>query len=488
MISHFLKLEWKQYFRSANWQKSIFLNILLIFFALWFIVSFLILGISGYYGLKEMFPDQDPLVVVNSFLMYAIVGDLIFRYLMQKLPVMNIKPLLTLPIKKNKIVHFILVKSSFSFFNIMSLFFYIPFAVVLIMQDYNVAGVLGWLFTMILLIQSANFLNFLINKNNVVLGVLVALLLGGYLVQYFDIFNLPEFIGLGFDFVYQNPITVILFAIILVLLYVANYKQLRNEVYLDALISEKTKEVNASDLSFTEKLGDLAPFIKNDLRLMWRNKRTKSGIWMLALGLGYGLIFYTNPMYAEMQVMYVLVGIFSTGTFLINFGQFIPAWDSSYYKMLMSQNFKYERYLKSKFTIMTISVVALFLLGIPYVYFGWKILLVHFAAMIYNIGVNTHVILYGGTFNRKKINLDEKAAFNFQGTGAVQWLIGLPLMILPMIIFGLINWLVSFEIAALTLAILGFIGIALHKKLMAAITKKYITNKYVMIHAFNQEN
>jgi len=108
--------------------------------------------------------------------------------------------------------------------------------------------------------------------------------------------------------------------------------------------------------------------------------------------------------------------------------------------------------------------------------------------MIYNVGVNTHVILYGGTFNRKKINLDEKAAFNFQGTGAVQWLIGLPLMIFPMIIFSLINWLVSFEIASLTIAVLGFAGIALHKKLMTFITKKYIANKYVMIHAFNQEN
>jgi hypothetical protein len=341
---------------------------------------------------------------------------------------------------------------------------------------------------MIFLVQAANFLNFLINKNNIAFGALIAILLGGYLVQYFEFFDLPGFIGTGFDFVYQNPITVVVFAAVLAMLYLANFKQLRNEVYLDALISEKTKEVTASDLSFTDKLGDLAPFIKNDLRLMWRNKRTKSGIWMLALGLGYGLIFYTNPMYAEIDVMMVLVGIFSTGTFLINFGQFIPAWDSSYYKMLMSQNFKYERYLKSKFTIMTISVVLLFLLGIPYVYFGWEILAVHFAAMIYNIGVNSHVILYGGTFNRKKINLDEKAAFNFQGTGAVQWLIGFPLMFLPMGIFGLINWLVSFEIATITIAVLGFIGVALHKKLMASITKKYIKNKYVMIHAFNQEN
>tara|TARA_B110000503_G_scaffold117806_1_gene178137 strand:- start:1167 stop:2633 length:1467 start_codon:yes stop_codon:yes gene_type:complete len=488
MISHFLKLEWKQYFRAANWQKSVFLNILLVFFGILFAGYFLLAGIFAFKVIKKIFPEEDPLVLVNSFLLFAIVGDLIFRYLMQKLPVMNIKPLLTLNIPRNKIVHFILIKSSFSFFNMMSLFFYIPFSLVLIKEGYDIAGVLGWLATMILLIQSANFLNFLINKNNIALGGLTTLLIGGYLVQHFEIFNLAGFLGKGFDFIYQDPIFAIGFLGLLILLYVLNYKQLRNEVYLDALISEKVKEANASDLSFADKLGDLAPFIKNDLRLMWRNKRTKSGIWMLLMGLLYGLFFYPQPAYKDVEFMYVLVGIFSTGTFLINFGQFIPAWDSGYYKLLMSQNFKYERYLKSKFTIMAISVVALFVLGIPYVYFGWKVLLVHFAAMIYNIGVNTHVIMYGGTFNRKKINLDEKAAFNFQGTGAVQWIIGLPLMVFPMAIFALVNWLVSLEIAVLVIATLGFLGIALHQKLMAFITKKYIANKHVMIHAFNQEN
>ena len=420
--------------------------------------------------------------------MYVIVGDLIFRYIMQKLPVMNIKPLLTLPVKKSKIVHFILMKSSFSFFNIMGLFFYVPFSVVLILEGYDITGVLGWLASMILLIQSANFFNFLVNKNNAVFVGLLVFLILGYLIQYFNWFDLPGLIGMGFDRVYQSPFLALLFLFVFVGLYTMNYRQLRNEVYLDALISEQTKEVNSTDLSFIERLGDLAPFIKNDIRLIWRNKRTKSSVWMIAMGLLYGLFFYPNPAYEGMEFMYVLVGVFSTGTFLINFGQFIPAWDSGYYNMLMSQNFKYERYLKSKFTIMTISVVALFVLGIPYIYFGWKVLLVHFAAMIYNVGVNSHVILYGGTFNRKKINLEEKAAFNFQGTGAVQWIIGIPLMLLPMGIFGLINWFISFEIATATLAALGFIGIALHKKLMAAITKKYITNKYVMIHAFNQEN
>ena len=46
-------------------------------------------------------------------------------------------------------------------------------------------------------------------------------------------------------------------------------------------------------------------------------KQIVLSVLKLALGLGYGLIFYTNPMYAKMDFMYVLVGIFSTGTFFI---------------------------------------------------------------------------------------------------------------------------------------------------------------------------
>jgi len=154
----------------------------------------------------------------------------------------------------------------------------------------------------------------------------------------------------------------------------------------------------------------------------------------------------------------------------------------------MSQNIKYQQYLKSKFTLMALSVGILFVLGIPYVFFGWKILLAHFVAAIYNIGVNTHVILYGGSFNRKKIDLSQKAAFNYQGTGAVQWLIGIPLLLLPMGLFTVFYFLVGFEIACLILALLGIVGIVFHQKLMKAITAKYLESKYKMISAFNQDN
>jgi hypothetical protein len=156
--------------------------------------------------------------------------------------------------------------------------------------------------------------------------------------------------------------------------------------------------------------------------------------------------------------------------------------------MLMSQNIQYKQYLKSKFNLMAFSVVVMLVLSIPYVYFGWNILLAHVAAAIYNIGVNTHVILLGGSFNRKKIDLNQRAAFNYQGTGAVQWLIGLPLMLLPLVIFGISYWLTNFEIACLILALIGVVGIVFHQKLMKLIVDKYLASKYKMIDAFSQDS
>ena len=492
MIKHFLNLEWKQYFRSSYWQKNIAINILMVFFALYFVAMFLGLGFGLLFILKEMYPEQDPFVVANGFLFYWIIGDLLMRFFLQKLPVMSVKPLLTLPIKRSTVVNYVLGKSALSFFNFLPLFAIIPFSIMLIGDGYAVSEIITWLFALIITVLIINFLNFIIEAFSaeselsfLPIIVVVSVLFG---LNYFEIVPMTSLIGSGFLAIAHHPMLILIPIVILALCYGFNFKTLRKKLYLDSSLKAKVTEVNASDLSWTERFGDIAPFMKLDLKLIWRNKRTKSMAMLLLVGVLYGLFFYPQPMYREMTFMSAFIGIFSTGFFLINFGQFIPAWDSGYYKLLMSQNIKYEQYLRSKFILMVISVVLLFVLGIPYVYFGYKILIAHFAAAIYNIGVNTHVILWGGSFNRKKIDLDKKAAFNYQGTGAVQWLIGIPLMLVPMALFGLVNWLAGFSAAIALLIVLGVLGIVFHKKLMKGITKKYLDSKYKMIDAFSQDN
>jgi len=492
MIKQFLSLEWKAFFRSASFGKSLGIKILMGFFALYFMIMFFSIGFFMDKILKEVYPDLDPLVALSSFMFFWILGDLMIRFFFQKLPVMSVKPLLTLPIKRKRIVNYVLGKSVMSFINFLPLFAIIPFCIKLISDGYDSKTVLFWFVTIIILILINNFLNFIIESKSAEteLSILpIIILVGGlYALNYFGIINISEAFSKGIISISENPVFILVPIVILALLYAYNFKILKQKLFLDSGLKAKIKEVNASSLDWTKNFGDIAPFMQLDLKLIWRNKRTKSSVFMLAIGLLYGLFFYPQPTYQNMPWFFVFIGVFSTGIFLINFGQFIPAWDSGYYKLLMSQNIKYEQYLKSKFTLMALSVIILFVLGIPYVYFGWKILLAHFAAAIYNIGVNSHVMLYGGSFNRKKIDLSQKAAFNYQGTGAVQWIIGIPLLILPMGLFALFYFLTSFEIACLVLGILGVMGIIFHQKLMKIITAKYLESKYKMIDAFDQDN
>lgn len=490
-IKHFLNLERKQFFRSASFGKSLALNILMVFFAIYFIGMFLLMGIALYPGLKKAFPDQDPFIIVNNYLFFYILVDMAMRFFLQKLPVMAVKPLLPLPVKRNKVVHYVLRKSAFSFFNLLPLFAFVPFSIMLMINGYPAISVLTWLLAIIIVTLVINFLNFLIESfaSETELSFLpIIVLVGGlFALNHFNVMSFSELLSQGFMAIYNNPVFVMVPMLILVIVYMANFKQLKSKLFLDSSLKSKVTVVNASSMEWTRRFGDIAPFMQLDLKLIWRNKRSKSSVWILLIGLLYGLFFYPNPVYANMPWFFAFVGIFVTGIFLINFGQFIPAWDSGYYKMLMSQNIKYEQYLKSKWMLMTMSVVILFVLSIPYVYFGWKILLAHFAAAIYNIGINTHVILYGGSFNRKKIDLNQRAAFNYQGTGAVQWIIGIPLMLLPLAIFGLTYFIAGFEVGCIVLTVLGVTGIVLHEKLMTFITKRYLDSKYKMIDAFSQD-
>lgn len=488
MISKFLSLEWKSFIRSASFGKSLALKIIMGFFVLYFIVSFLAIGIGGYYIIKKEIPGSDPLKIVNSFLVFAILGDLIFRYLMQKLPVMNIKPLLMLPIKKSTLVHYVLGKSAFSGFNILGLFFYIPFSIVLIKEGYNTIGVLGWLFAMFLIIQSANFLNFLINKNNIALITIAALLFSLIGLQKFEIFDVVGFGGQMFDAIYANPIYSISVIIILAVLYHLNYKQLRGLVYLDQAVATQSKEANAVDLSWADKFGDVAPFIKNDIRLIWRNKRTKTVFLMSFFFLFYGLIFFTNEVYSNMPALLMFAALFVTGGFTLNYGQFIPAWDSAHYKMLMTQSFKYRKFLESKWVLMVSMTAILYFLSIPYLYFGIDIFLMITAGAIFNLGFNSLFLLFAGSFNRKRIDLNKSGFGNTQGTSATQFIIIIPLMLFPMLLFWVFDKFLGNNAGFIAVAIVGVLGLIFKNYFMNLIEKKYLKDKHEMVGAFGKED
>jgi hypothetical protein len=269
--------------------------------------------------------------------------------------------------------------------------------------------------------------------------------------------------------------------------YNLNYKQLRNLVYLDEAVSQKVEEANTLDLSWANKLGDIAPFIKNDIRLIWRNRRTKTVFLMSFLFLFYGLFFFTQETYLDMPAILMFASLFITGGFTLNYGQFIPAWDSAHYKMLMSQSFKYRKFLESKWSLMVAMTTILYFLSFPYLYFGTDIFLMVTVGAIFNIGFNSLFLLFAGSFNRKKIDLNKSGFGNTQGTSATQFLIIIPLMFFPMVVFWVFNKFVGGNSGYIMVAIIGVLSLLCKKYAMNFIEKKYKENKYVMINAFGKE-
>lgn len=488
MFKRFLNLEWKSFFRSASLGKSLALKIVMIFFGIYMLVSLAGLGAFLYMILEKAFPDVDPVVKVSEYMIYWLLIELVLRYFMQKLPVMNVKPLLMLPIKKSTITHYMLGSSVFSVYNFLSLFLFIPFCIVLLVNGYPSLNVLAWLLSIVGLVLTANYVNFIINKSDKILVMLGLLIVGLYGVEYFEIFRLTEHVGKLFYTLYQYPLLALIPIALMIGSYYVNYKFLRNRIFLDQSLKKKTKTVETSDLGWTKKFGDIAPFLQLDLKLIWRNKRTKTQVFLSVAMIFYGLVFYMMDDFGVTSPMMVFVGLFITGIFLSNFGQFIPAWDSAYYSMMMSQNIPLRKYLESKAGLISVSVVFMFLLSIPYVYFGWEALAINFSCALYNLGVNIPLILLAGSMNKKRIDLDKSAFANMQGTGAIQFLIVLPLFGFPMILFSLLYYLISFEVAVLVLSVLGIVGFAFKRPLLDWITEIYRSKKYGMIAGFKEKN
>ncbi|WP_396156363.1 DUF5687 family protein [Flavobacterium sp.] len=488
MFKHFIKLEWKSFFRSASFATNLALKIIMGLGALYFMVCFAILGSAVFFILKE--EGLEPLSTINTYIIYYLVGDLIMRWLIQKMPVTNIKPLLTLPIKRSTIVHYSLGKTAISFFNIIHAFFFLPFTIVLLIEGYGYQAIL-WHLAMMALIYANNFLNVIINNKDIVFYPLVAIVASLGLAQYYQFFNITEYTKPFFQGMYDTNYLFLIPILLLIITYYFAFNYFKNDLNLDTGLAKKSAEAKTENLTWLNQFGTLGTFLKNDIKLLKRNKRSRTTVIMSFLFVFYGLLFFTNSIEAyNNPAMHVFAGIFVSGGFLFTFGQFVPSWDSAYYQLMMSQNISYRQYLNSKWWLMVIATIISTVIASFYLYFGWQTYMLIVVGAIYNIGVNSHLVLLGGAFVKTPIDLTmankafgDKQAFNMKTL-----LISLPKLLVPMLLYAAGYYLFSANIGFLFVAIAGILGFALRNTVFSKIEKIYKTEKYATIAAYKQKN
>ena len=485
MFKQFIRLEWKSFLRSASFGTNVVLKIFMGLAALYFIAVFLLLGFGIYPLLKQY--DMNPFETVNKFLIYYFFLHLIIRYFMQKMPVMNIRPLLTLPIKRDTIVHFTLGKTALSFFNWIHVFLFVPFSIMLIINNHSILNVILWHLGIIGIVYASNFVNVLVNNKDSFFYPILALVVVCALSQYYKLFDITTYTFPFFDGLYTTNYLFLIPIIAVVILYYFAFNFFKNNLNLDEGLAKKSDVAKTENFTFLDQFGTLGTFLKNDIKLIKRNKRSRTTIIMSVVFLFYGFLFFNNPHQAK--VMGIFAGIFVSGGFLFTFGQFVPSWDSAYYQLMMSQNVQYKEYIKSKWWLVVIATAISTLLASFYIYLGWHIYLLIVVGAIYNIGVNSHLVLLGGAFVKTPIDLStgkgafgDKQAFNIK-----TMLIAIPKLLIPVLLYGLGTWIFSENIGLVFVAVAGILGFTLRNYVFAKIEKIYKTEKYATIAAYKQK-
>lgn len=491
MIKTLLSHSFKQQFRSPIWAKNLIANLFLAFAAVLLLSYLALLGFFLPQVVEAVSPGSDPLSFVNGMIIYYFAFEFLMRFFLQNVPVLAIEPYLHLPISKRKIIHYMLRKSQISVFNLIAIVLFTPFAVREISSAYGSVETLAWLFNIIALSFSIHFLTIFFKKKLNEQPNLLLIIAGAFFVigiaDFYGLFSLSNLSAQVFGALLSQPIYALIPFVLWIGFYRMNYGFLVQNTYPEEIANKKKSSKVSGDFAFLKKFGRMGEMIALELKLILRHKRPRSAMFLAAFLLLYGLVFYPNPQYQEMDWFFLFVGIFVTGIFFIQYGQFLLSWESGYFDFVLTRKVSFKQYFESKYYLFVAATTVAFILSLAYGYFGLKIIFFNLAAFLFNIGVNIFLVMRIALFNPKKIDLSKRAAFNYEGVGAAQFLMAFPVLLLPYVVYApfLIFGLDNYGLVALS--VIGLAGFLLREKWLQYLTNSFLKNRHKIAAGFRAQ-
>ena len=489
MTLTFLQHQWKSFWRSKNTGKSVAIRIIIGILIFYFFVNLVVLALFLDGILAQAFPSADVKSTFYSFLLYYFVMDLFMRFQMQELPTLSIKPYLHLPVRRNQIINYLSVISLGTLFNFAPFILTLPFLFKIVAKQQGIPAMLGVLTTIFGLTIFNHFFSLWIKRKVnlnawwmlAFLGTMSLLLSLDY---YFKIVSISITSSKLFTAIGVNPILSLVFVFVGFLMFFINHQYLKSNLYLDELHAATEVKKSSTEIPFLNRFGKQGDLAANELKLIFRNKRPRSALMMSLFFMFYGLIFYKNNPFGEGLTAFIFIGMFMTGIFIIHYGQFMFSWQSSHFDGLLSHKMELKDFFKAKILLFTLFTTVAFVLTIPYVYFGWTVLITQFVMYLWNLGVNTLIVLYFANNNVRRIDLSKSASFNWEGIGATQWLLSIPFTLCPYIIYLPLYWLGYPKVGILLIALIGISFILTREYWINILIRNFNKNRYKIAEGF----
>lgn len=493
MVSLLLSHSWKRFKRSTSFSKDTATLVFTIILGFFMLVNALAIGLTLDIIIVKTLKQPDAIRFLNSLLLYYFTFEFMMRYMMQNLPVLDVQPYLHLPLKKSGIVHFLLIRSAVHLLNFLPLILFLPFALKVIAPAYSMTVSLIWIFAVSMISLTIHYVVVLFKKtlDDNILGITIVLavivIFGA--ADYYGWFQLSEISAALFHALLVKPALAIVPVVLIGALYAACYRFFKQAMYPEEIGYQRTNASGVTqDFSFLKTFGLIGEMINVEVKLILRNKRPRNIVYLSIFFLLYGLIFYTNDKYqAEFASIFVFVGVFVTGIFMISYGQLLFSWQGGHYDFTLTRPVSVRQYVESKYWLLTLVSVACFVLSTPYVYFGWRILLIHFATFLFNIGINVFVIFNLAMWDPKKVDLKKSATFNYEGVGLAQWIMSFPILLGPYLFYLPLSIMGQPEIGVVAVGLAGVVGIIFRSKLIDLTTKRLMNRKYKIAAGFRKD-
>ncbi len=318
MIKDLFIHQLRQAVRHRSWDKQVATNIFLgILFTLIFI-NILMLGYAIDDILKTFYPDKDPVEQFTSFMLYYALADFVLRFMLQEVPSLSIQPYLLFPVKKSTLIHYLLSKTLWSFFPLIPLLVLIPFGIKILSVSFPLSSIILWTFGIYLFFNSisyiALFLKRKIHFNPGIIAILILCFIVIILLERDGIISLSRLSTRFFMVPLQDPIYNSVFLILFILGYSANFIYLKRHAYAEEIIPKQKIRKTQQNFHYLNRMGAFGDLIAMELRLIMRNRRIRStvflSLWMVALAWPFYKYYYPylekeekSPEYKESELL-----------------------------------------------------------------------------------------------------------------------------------------------------------------------------------------
>lgn len=485
------KHQWKAFLRHPMFERNLGIKLFMYLmfgllglqlFSLGFILDKMLLETGSY---------QLAIYTFNSFALYLFLPDYIVKYIFKQNQSMQIAPYLCLPVKRNRLFNFLLVKEFTNVWNLYLLILIVPFAFKSITPYYG----LGIAFLYIIFFYS------LCIGNSLLVSVSNNLLKKSWGYFLLPIAVIAAIIGLGYFSVVDwgkitvqtgewllegNPLIWLVQAFIFYGLWIANQKTMLGELYRGMEGEKAGKIISFSRISFLDRFGEIGEFINLELKMLIRTRRLRSQVIIGILFIAYYflMIYGNEEAFAKNPFALVFFTIFVIGAVGLTLSQFLFTAQSAFFDGLMTRNHSLLNMIKGKYILY--SAYGLFvacLMMIP-VYHGKVSFLFIASAFFYTIGFLFFLMFQGAIYNKSYLDLFDRGTFNWKGTSGNTVIINMLAMFIPVSIVLAINAVFSQTAGCYFMLITGLIFTLTANHWIKWTYKRFLRRRYKNMEGF----